>query len=387
MNDSLAVAHPRPPRPPFFSPRRSARHAVAAPADAATYRDRSDRGVTSPDVWRIVAWGRLLIGAVLLAVLGGGLTAAPAGAQGDGAGSLVVYTYACPTGWDRQDIAACRENPQAGVGYTAVQVGQDQGVAAETDADGVATIALDGLTPGDLALIQDLPAGYGPEFVVECSQDYVYGDGAITLTNVSDGAFVTCEWFTIPTAGPGGDGSITIEKFACPKDWGGEDYQSCRANPQPGVSFTAVAAGQDNGVGGTTDASGVVSFPLFPADLPGDVSVVEHPPAGYATFEVACEIEPGIAADYDRTETGIVLHGLEAGDEIACAWFNIPAGDPTPDPTPTRAPAPVVGKLPNTGIGSVNQNQPTIGGVLQILGAVGCLVTAATFAALRLRRA
>ena len=160
--------------------------------------------------------------------------------------------------------------------------------------------------------------------------------------------------------------SLTIRKHACPADFD-QDYAACRGRPQAGVSFSIFTAGQDNGVGGTTDADGVVAFALDPF-VPGNVNVVEQVPAGFQLESVACEKAPGIAAEYIYTDTGITLVGLEAGAAIVCDWYDV-AASPDPDPTATPLPADPtpasgpratdtptggVGRLPNTGAGIVD---------------------------------
>ena len=291
----------------------------------------------------------LMLGLALMLAM---IAAAPsAAAQEEIAGSLVVYAYACPAGFTGEDYDQCRATPLAGAGYTAFAAGQDNGVGATTDADGVASIALAAIGGGTVNVAVTPPAGYEPAFVA-CSEEHGAIEGGITFAALATDAFVTCQWYFVPTGGtPGGepapdeDGWLTITAYACPADFDGEDYAACRARPQAGVGFTTFAVGQDNGVGATTDAAGTLEFALFAADLPGDIGVAVDLPAGYAAFEVACQSAPGIAADYAATDTGITLVDVPDGAEIACAWFNFPAGGDDADP------APVVGKLPNTGAG------------------------------------
>ena len=302
---------------------------------------------------------RLLAGLLLLLTLLPTIVAV-AGAR-EQEGSLVIYAYACPAGVPA-GADDCRATPHAGVAFTVVAAGQDNGVGATTDADGVASVSLAGLAPGNVTVVEHLPAGYA-DFEVACSQPSAENPdgGGITLLDVPAGAVVTCQWYNLaPQHDPGGndDGSLTVRAYACPSDFAG-DYAACRTNPLAGAAFTVAAAGQDNGVGGTTDAAGTAAFPLFAADLPGDVNVGVRLPAGYAAFEAACQSAPGIAADYAYSDTGITLIGVAAGAAIACDWFHFAAAAATtptpapPDQTPTdRTPTPPVGQLPNTGTGA-----------------------------------
>jgi len=249
-------------------------------------------------------------------------------------------------------------HPLAGVSYTAFAAGQDNGVGATTDGDGVATLSLSALGGGTINVALTAPAGYKSAFVA-CSEEYGAIESGLTFADLAPDAFVTCQWYFVSTDGnpgddPGGgdDGSLTLTTYACPEAWDGKDYAACREHPQEGVAFTVVAEGTDNGVGATTDANGSASFALFAADLPGDITVVEDLPAGYVRFEAACQTEPGIAADYAYTDTGITLIDVQDGAEITCAWFNILAADDGDDDrTPT--PPSKVGQLPNTGVGQV----------------------------------
>ena len=301
--------------------------------------------------------------ALAVMVLTAAVRIAAAQEQG-GEGSLIIYAFACPPGVIA-GADACRAAPHAGVPFTVFAAGQDNGVGATTDANGVASFSLSGLAPGNVVVVEHLPAGYA-DFDVACSQASAENPdgGGITLLDVPAGAFVTCQWYNLaPQHDPGGndDGSLTVRAYACPSDFAG-DYAACRANPLAGVAFTVAAAGQDNGVGGTTDAAGTAAFPLFAADLSGDVDVVGQLPSGYASFEAACQSGPGIAADYVYADTGITLLGVAAGAAIACDWFHFaaaavttPTGPPTPPAGRTPAappPTPAVGQLPNTGTGA-----------------------------------
>ncbi len=304
----------------------------------------------------------LLIGVALM--LAATAVLAPSAAAQEGTtGSIVIYAYACPPGFTGEDYDPCRATPLAGVSYTAAAAGQDNGVGATTDADGVASLSLSALGGGTINVAMTPPAGYESAFIA-CSQQYGAIESGITFADLAADAFVTCEWYFVPTSGdPGGDpgagedGSLTIQKYACPKGWDGKDDDTCRAHPQAGVGFTVFAAGTDNGVGGTTDGNGVASFPLFAADLPGDIGVSEEMPAGYDAFDVQCTDANGEPVNYVPGDTGITLLGVEDGAEIACEWFNLPAGsaDPTPAPSaspkPSATPRPSVGRLPNTGTG------------------------------------
>ncbi len=291
------------------------------------------------------------------------------GATADG--SFVVYAFACPRGFSGQDYAACRATPRAGLGLTAFPAGSDNGVGAVSDGDGVAAFPLSVLAPGDVVVVGQAPDG--ADFAAACSQDFAYVDGGIVVPDVAADAFVTCEWYELPPTPAGGDGSLEIWAFGCPAGFDGDDYAACREKPLAAVGFSVAAVGQGNGVGATTGGDGLATFPLFAADLPGNIGVVAALPEGYGGFEAVCQAEPGIATDYADTGAGITLLGVEPGAQIACDWFALPSSDdPAPAPTATRtatrtqgAPEPrdrdedrrptaVAHRLPNTGVGGAD---------------------------------
>ncbi len=173
------------------------------------------------------------------------LVATPsATAQEGNGGSLVIYAYACPAGFTGDDYDQCRATPLEGVSYTAFAAGQDNGVGATTDADGVATLSLAALGGGTINVALTAPEGYGSAFVA-CSEEYGAIESGVTFADLAADDFVTCQWYFVPTGGgPGADedGSLAIQKYACPEGWDGEDYAACREHPQAGVSFTVAAA-------------------------------------------------------------------------------------------------------------------------------------------------
>ena len=334
-------------------------------------------------------WSLRLAGLSLILIL---LTltvtgAAPAAAQDGPAGSLVIYAYACPAGFTGDDYDPCRSTPLAGASYTAFSAGQDNGIGATTDGDGVATLSLAALGGGTINVAVTAPAGYESASVA-CSEEYGAIESGITFADLAPDAFVTCQWYFVPTGGDpvDEDGSLAIQKYACPEGWNGEDYAACREQPHAGVSFTVAAAGTDNGVGATTDANGSATFALFAADLPGDINIVEDMPEGYDAFEVQCTGAAGQPVNYVPSASGVTLLGLEDGAQITCEWFNILADnsgneDPTPTPTKTpaagRTPTPTVGKLPDTGAGQVasrSSDHTLLGALLATAFAVTAVV-------------
>lgn len=182
--------------------------------------------------------------------------------------------------------------------------------------------------------------------------------------------------------------------YACPAGFDAEDYAACRAHPLAGVGFTVAPTGRDNGIGGATDATGVADFPLFAADLPGDIAVSGQLPAGSTGFEAACQSEPGIAAEYAVTERGVTLLGVAPGAAVVCDWFILPAAATATQPPPTeptapapapRAPAAAVAKLPDTGTGGRLDHEPKTRPLL--LGLFGGLVAAGLLTIVRAKAA
>ena len=67
-------------------------------------------------------------------------------------------------------------------------------------------------------------------------------------------------------SGRGGDdhpdnGWLTVTDYGCPESFEGTVHIACRSIVLAGSNYTLFAAGSDNGVGGTTDGDGTVSFP------------------------------------------------------------------------------------------------------------------------------
>lgn len=129
-------------------------------------------------------------------------------------------------------------------------------------------------------------------------------------------------------------------------------------------------AGQDNGVGGTTDGAGVVGFSLFAADLPGDVTMHLDLPTGYSGVTAVCWDDSGALVDYADTDTGITLVGVGSGADITCAHYASAAADGHGDDDDLAE----VTRLPNTGTGSGEESSAgTVLGLLLLGGGMAAM--------------
>ncbi len=248
--------------------------------------------------------------------------------------------------------ASCEE-PFAGVSYTIAEAGQDNGVGATTGADGGATLSppvADDAETVSVIVVGSLPAGY-ERSAVSCGDPETGAEVPVQTANggvsfsAEPGDLIACDWAFIPAEDPAGeDGSVTIYKTACPAGYDGDDYdEDCYDNPVADVSFSILRTGTDNAVSDDTDANGVVAFPLSPF-APGSFSVNELNAGGTGTYAVFCTKDGGTAVvDVAYTGSGDVqgiTFDAEAGDEIACDWFNLPAGSADPTPAPSASPKP-----------------------------------------------
>jgi hypothetical protein len=280
-------------------------------------------------------------------------------------GSVSIYSFACPAGFDGGDYDACRATPLSGVGFTLFEAGQHSGVGATSDADGAASLGLPIAEASTINIFTQPPAGYESVFIA-CSEEYGAVDGGITFASLAPDAFVTCEWYFVPTADEPpsleADGSLSVYIFGCPEGFDGADFGECEGRPVEGVSLVTAAAGQDNGVGEATDPSGSAWFPLFAADLPGNINLHLTLPEGYATFTAACWGTAGTAADFAYTDSGITLLDVPDGAEVACALYLEQAASDDGDSSTG------IKQLPNTGAGTMPTPVSTATAWLLLLG-------------------
>src|SRR5262245_47461638 len=113
----------------------------------------------SASLRRVAAFGLLLALAAALLPLGGFRAAA----QDGSAGSITVYNTACPPGYDGDDpYADCYDAPIAGAGFQVGLLDSADEVISDgsTDATGLVTLSLAGMTPGEVRLGQIVNGEY-----------------------------------------------------------------------------------------------------------------------------------------------------------------------------------------------------------------------------------
>ncbi len=128
--------------------------------------------------------------------------------------------------------------------------------------------------------------------------------------------------------------AITISASLCPiANASGNDLVDCAA-PASGVGFSLMS---DNVATATTvtNENGDVSFTGIE---PGHYTLSAERPADFTTSRIRCRNASGdvLAA---RTAANRIAMPLAAGDEVACAWYLVPAELPSETPADPTAPA------------------------------------------------
>lgn len=247
--------------------------------------------------------------------------------------SLFIRKLICPPGTTENYYETCFDDRLADVTFELDGPGDftDSGV---TNDDG--EVYFPEVPAGDYRISEDIPGG-GNDIFVYCA--IIDGDrlpvefnnqGGIDIT-IPGGAQVACDWYNIPEEQPE-PANLTLQAFACPEGTSG-DYAAQCTEPLQDVTFELGGDGSGSAV---TDEDGETGF----SDLaPGEYVVTELPPAGVnvAIYVVSC-VADGASHPFtydDSTGLRIVLE-LDSGDDVTCAWYNIPPSRPTPTPTPVE---------------------------------------------------
>ncbi|MGC4106713.1 MAG: sortase [Thermomicrobiales bacterium] len=190
-------------------------------------------------------------------------------------------------------------------------------------------------TGGTVAIAEDLPVGYGTPMVFctyegQQPEQVPATDGYLHLSLVSAEFRMLCQVFNIPMADD--PGSLTILKYTCPENYdlhapGADPYVDCPTLTD-GVTFILDDGQQGLDPGGVTGDNG-----------PGTTTFVNVEPGDYTVEEV---LDPGMGDPFVLECVGSVPQlqpyplwsgnnlpiTINAGEAIACHWFNVPLGDP-----------------------------------------------------------
>lgn len=191
---------------------------------------------------------------------------------------------------------------------------------------------------------------------------------------------------------PAQDGALIIGVATCPEGYAGENYAADCTTPAAGIDFAIGTPNTDNTAITTSRGDGLATFSLAQF-APGPLTVGE-PIAQGLTYAVFCAKNEGEPLNFSYEtidyEPGGPLLGIRfefnAGDQIACEWYNIPPQDgTTPPPLPTPRPMPPgdgdevggISQLPNTGTGAAAQADASRLGFLAPLALLAALTGAA----------
>ena len=280
-------------------------------------------------------------------------------APGDTA-TLYVNKHFCPPAaeFDAEaaiiyDLAANCQEPTTPVPFSIIQNGVR--IAGGTAIGAPDALIFNGLPVGTVAIVEELPDGFGQPLVF-CSVGDEFGNDRAPVTeapvdndritwSLNAGDVVFCDWFNIPS--PLGT-TISVVKSTCPKTVGPDsgtfdEYAGACLDPTADVSFKLDGARTGNPGEQVTDANGQITWAEMEAD---HYSITEEVPTGYETPAVFCAFYDPAAFGSRRYERSSVSAenrikvDLADGEVIACSWFNIPVRveTPTPGATPDSTP-------------------------------------------------
>lgn len=112
--------------------------------------------------------------------------------------------------------------------------------------------------------------------------------------------------------------SLTLQAFACPSAYTGDQYAADCTEPLEGIAFAIAGAQTGSAAEGSTGADGLVSFAGLEADT---FSVSGGVPAEFATQVVACD---AVTADPVQGESPGANVPVAEGANVTCAWYAIP---------------------------------------------------------------
>ncbi len=188
--------------------------------------------------------------------------------------------------------------------------------------------------PGDVA-VRLVPGGY--DFMLLAPPGYRLAEGGDGTMEIGAGApDVLPETLVIPVGEA--DATLTIRALACPADFG-NPVAECQGNGLAGVTFSV------DGQPMTTDAAGDARL-----DVPaGGLNVSEDPAvaAGFVGTYVSCVDQTtgeGLFATGPPLDEplGGIGFSIEAGQTVACNWYNLTAPASAPAASPVASPGAAV---------------------------------------------
>ncbi|MBA3276302.1 MAG: hypothetical protein H0T72_10950, partial [Chloroflexia bacterium] len=258
-----------------------------------------------------------------------------------GTGSLTMYTYACPAGFD---VNAVDANPQASCTLAdGIRLEMDDSIddnggwGFETGTTGVGYHTIDGLGADTYTISESVRNGTTATFVWDCydltgssSRIDPLAMGNLLAYDLADGAQVRCDWFNVT----GGTGRVIVNNHACgylvPAYTLGLDQMGTQCVDDPGsIDFAVVSGTHQETQPASKTPLVLASFANVPS---GYVAVVEDLPDGWATPIVYCQANLESGDPVSPPAAMQVLVGrqvnfsLEPGQVVYCDWYNVARG-------------------------------------------------------------
>src|SRR5665811_619188 len=258
-----------------------------------------------------------------------------------GTGSLTMYKYNCPAGFD---VSAVDTNPQAfctlakGVLFDMDNsIDDNAGWMFETGNTGTGYNTVDGLAADTYTIAEYVRNGTTATFVWDCydlagssSRTDPLVLGSKLIYKLAEGAQVRCDWFNVT----GATGRVIVNKHACgilvPAYTLSLEQLDAQCGDDPGtIDFTVVSDTHQETQPASKTPLVLASFANVPS---GYVSVVEDLPDGWGTPIVYCQVNLEDATNVSPPTLADVIQGrqisfpLEPGQVVYCDWFNVTGG-------------------------------------------------------------
>lgn len=183
------------------------------------------------------------------------------------------------------------------------------------------------VTAGSVGLVPASDPSAEPVLLSE-GQGAALGGNVVVTAADDDATFVTvyvgpeipvdlAQRATTPTP-EAGFASLSLQAFACPGAYSGDQYASDCAEPLADIPFTIAAARSGATLEGSTGADGLVAFAGLEADA---YSVSGGVPAEFVTQVVVCD---SVTADPLQDGSAGAVIPLESGANVACSWYAVP---------------------------------------------------------------
>ena len=156
-----------------------------------------------------------------------------------------------------------------------------------------------------------------------CDFEYDDSTSEAIVFAIAESADIVCDFYIVPDP-QFETGEILITKYTCPAGYDSDAInnllEDCPDKTE-GVTFTLSPHSGGGDVDKTTSESGRVRF----ADLePGNYDVSEDVPGEFSTPVVWCNVAGGEWYQKQISGSDTTTFDVDAGDDIRCAWFNLP---------------------------------------------------------------